>query len=199
MLSYEFLLFALVASLTPGPNNIMITTSGLNFGWRASMPHFWGICLGFPTMFLAVGFGLGFILEQYPLVHTFIKILGILYLLYLAWLTANATSISIGEKVSKPLTFLQAALFQWINPKAWLSATSAIAAYAQTDHNLKLQIISMALVFLLVAIIAVAVWLFMGVSLQKLIHKPRLLKTFNITMALLLVISVLPVIREMII
>lgn len=199
MLSYEFLLFAFVASLTPGPNNIMITTSGLNFGWRASMPHFWGICLGFPTMFLAVGFGLGFIFEQYPLLHTIIKILGVLYLLYLAWLTANAASISVDQSASKPLTFAQAALFQWINPKAWLAGTSAIAAYTQVGQNLKLQIISMALVFLLVAVVSVAIWLLMGVSLQKLINKPRLLRVFNITMALLLVISILPVIRELII
>ena len=188
------ILFALVAAFTPGPNNIMIMASGLNHGARASMPHYLGICIGFPAMFFAVGFGLGLMFERYPAIHTGIKVVGTLYLLYLAWLIA--TSQPSSEKMEKrpPLTFWQAALFQWVNPKAWVMGTSAIAAFTTVGADMNTQILWVWLVFTACTAPAVAVWMLGGVGLQRFLREPKRLRMFNLVMAGLLVISVWPVI-----
>lgn len=197
-LPLSFLWFAVSAAFTPGPNNIMIMVSGLNHGVRASMPHFLGICLGVPLMFLAIGFGLGFVFERFPLLHSIIKVVGIVYLLYLAWLIANATPAHVGDKQTKPLTFLQAALFQWVNPKAWVMGTSAIAAYTTVGADVNAQVLWVALLFFLVAIPSAGSWLVFGVAIQKLLDKPRYIKGFNILMAGLLVASIWPIIANFI-
>ena len=193
----SLLLFAIIAAFTPGPNNIMIMTSGLNFGPKASMPHFIGICLGFPSMFLAIGFGLGFIFERFTLVHSFIQVLGVLYLLYLSWLIAISGKASAQDGQAKPLTFTQAALFQWINPKAWVTGTSAIAAFTVMEANLTAQILIIGLVLFLVAIPSAAVWMLFGASLQRVLSNPVQLRVFNVSMALLLAGSVMPVVVDL--
>lgn len=171
----------------------MMMTSGLNFGVRASLPHLMGICFGVPTMFLAVGFGLGFVFERFPLLHGIIKVVGILYLLYLAWLIANAAPAQVQEGHAKPLTFMQAALFQWVNPKAWVMGTSAIAAYTTVGADVNAQIVWIALVFFGVAIPSAGGWMVFGAGLQKLLAKPLYIKVFNVVMASLLVASVWPI------
>ena len=100
------LLFALVSTVTPGPNNIMIMTSGVNFGVWRTLPHYLGICFGFPAMVVAISLGLGKVFEAFPQLHLVIKVLGITYLLYLAWRIATTATEIDGEKTSKPLSFL---------------------------------------------------------------------------------------------
>jgi len=194
----SLLVFAIIAAFTPGPNNIMIMTSGLNFGARASMPHLIGICLGFPTMFLAIGFGLGFLFERFTLLHAFIQVFGVLYLLYLSWLIAISGRAKAQDGQSRPFTFVQAALFQWVNPKAWVTGTSAIAAFTTIDADLTLQILIIGLVLFLVALPSSAVWMFFGTALQRILANPRHLKVFNVTMALLLAGSVMPVVVDLV-
>jgi len=188
--------FAISMSVTPGPNNIMVMTSGLNYGIRKSMPLFFGICIGFPIMIIFVGLGLNVIFDIYPLLFEIIKILGIFYLLYLAYIIATSTSIII-NKDSKPLSFFQGALFQWINPKAWITATGAIAAYTSLTLGLYTQVFVISLTFLIVAFPCVGIWLFFGMRLKKLLQKKKYQTRFNYSMAILLCLSVLPVVTEL--
>ena len=194
----SFILFAITAAFTPGPNNIMIMTSGLNFGVRASLPHLLGICFGVPTMFLAVGFGLGYVFERYAALHEIIQVAGILYLCYLAWLIARAEPASSKDSGrSKPFSFLQAAMFQWVNPKAWIMGTSAIAAYTTVGADVNMQIIMIALVFCVIAFPAAGSWLVFGAGLNRLLANPLHRRIFNISMALLLVASIVPILLEL--
>ncbi|MBL4671262.1 MAG: LysE family translocator [Arenicella sp.] len=186
--------FAIAAAFTPGPNNIMIMASGLNFGWRASMPHFFGICIGFPSMFLVVGFGLGYLFERFELLHEFIQVAGILYLLYLSWRIATVAPTNLdAEQASRPLSFIQAALFQWINPKAWIMGTSAIAAYTTVGADLNLQILLVGFVFFVMTFPSAGVWMLFGAGLKKIFSDPMHQKAFNVTMAIVLAASVAPI------
>jgi threonine/homoserine/homoserine lactone efflux protein len=186
------LIFAITTGITPGPNNIMIMTSGLNFGVRNSLPHYLGICFGFPAMVVLIGFGFGFVFDKYPILHLIIRIAGITYLLYLSWVIANAAPNSFETKNSKPLSFLQAVLFQWVNPKAWIMATGSIAAFTTPASDIYLQILTIALIFFLLAFITTGTWLFFGVWLQKFLKDPSHQRVFNVTMAVLLVLSITP-------
>jgi len=172
----------------------MIMVSGLNFGPRASLPHFFGICFGFPSMFFAVGFGLGYLFERFELLHEFIQVIGILYLLYLSWKVAVAAPTNMdGEQTSKPLSFIQAALFQWVNPKAWIMGTSAIATYTTVGADINLQIIIVGLVFFLMTFPSAGVWMMFGAGLKKILSNPKYQQYFNVSMALLLAASVAPI------
>lgn len=190
------LLFSFISAVTPGPNNIMIMTSGLNYGIRASLPHCLGICIGFPILVLAIGFGVSIIFNQYPVMYTLIKIAGIGYLFFLSWKIATATNTSNNNQPSKPLTFMQAALFQWLNPKAWVMATSAFATFSQTGSVAETIIIAM--VFFSFTFPSVSIWLFFGSWLQRWLKEPRTFKIFNTCMAALLIFSILPVVAELI-
>ena len=192
-MALPILLFAFTASITPGPNNIMIMASGLNFGTVRSLPHLFGICLGFPVMVILIGTGLGTIFEQFPILHEIIKIVGILYLLYLAWRIANAEKNTRQKTPGKPLTFMQSALFQWVNPKGWIMATSAIAAYTTVGADVFIQVFLIAFIFLLVTFPSAGSWLVFGVGLKRFLDQPEYRRIFNICMALLLVASIIPV------
>lgn len=198
----EFILpifiFALTATITPGPNNIMIMTSGLNFGLKRSLPHYLGICLGFPVMVLAIGSGFGFLFDRFPLLHEMIKVIGILYLLYLSWRIARTTAGPLESSSSKPLSFLQAVLFQWVNPKAWIMTTGAVAAYTSSSGHIYIQVLIIALVFLVVAFPCLGGWMYFGAALKKVLKEPIHQRIFNIAMATLLVVSILPVIIELV-
>ena len=191
-------LFAISSTITPGPNNIMIMTSGLNFGIKKSLPHFFGICLGFPVMVILVGLGFSLLFTKYPLFHETIKIAGVLYLIYLAWLVAHSAEASSVNKPAKPLSFINAALFQWVNPKAWVMATGAISAYTSAASDIAIQVISIAVIFCLMAFPCVGTWMVFGAGLRKYLHDPKHQKAFNITMASLLIMSIIPVINELI-
>jgi threonine/homoserine/homoserine lactone efflux protein len=122
--------FAAVSSITPGPNNAMILASGLNYGFVRSMPHLFGICCGFSFMIFATGLGLHAVFEQFPLLQVILKYVGAIYLLWLAWKLAHAAPMSSEQaSLSKPMGFLGAAAFQWINPKAWVMSLGALTTY----------------------------------------------------------------------
>jgi threonine/homoserine/homoserine lactone efflux protein len=191
-------IFAFSAAITPGPNNIMLMSSGLNYGVKKSLPHLFGICLGFPLMVLLTGIGLGSIFERFPVAHTMIQIFGVLYLLYLAWMIATTKNQEMSTTQSKPLNFWQAALFQWINPKAWIMATGAIATYTTLNTNIYQQISTIALIFLTTAFPSAATWLFFGANLKRFLQKPKQQHIFNRVMALLLVGSIIPVLIHLI-
>lgn len=187
--------FAVSASVTPGPNNIMVMTSGLNFGIKRSLPLLTGICIGFPIMLLLVGLGMGQIFSAYPSLFLIIKCIGTLYLLYLAWLIAQPGGEIGSDKQAQPLTFLNGALFQWINAKAWVVATGAIAAFSTSGGSSNEQY-AIALTFLLVSFPCVGLWLIFGSTLKTILNNEHKRRYFNWTMALLLVLSVLPVVHD---
>lgn len=192
------IIFAVSATVTPGPNNIMLMTSGLNYGVKNSIPHFLGICFGFPAMVMMVGLGFSVVFEKYPLFHEVIKVVGVAYLLYLAWLIGSSSSTSLDMENSRPLTFTQAALFQWVNPKAWVLATGAVSAYTSFSSDIFSQVIIIALAFFIVSFPCVGIWLVFGVGLKKYLHSPKHQKIFNFSMAALLAGSVFPVLEQLV-
>lgn len=193
-LIFAITLFAFSSGITPGPNNIMLMTSGVNFGIKPSLPHLAGICLGFPCMVLAIGLGLSTIFQTYPALHLVIKVLGVTYLLYLSWLIANSSNKIEGKQLSRPFSFIQAAAFQWVNPKGWIMAVGAIATFTLPAEDMTAQVLTIASVFLCVAFPCAIVWLTFGVALKRILKNERQQKIFNITMALLLVASIIPMI-----
>ncbi|MFN3514578.1 MAG: LysE family translocator [Phenylobacterium sp.] len=186
-------LFAFVSSITPGPNNTMLMASGANFGFRATAPHLLGVGLGFGVMVAAVGLGLGGIFAAYPQLHTVLAVAGAAYLLWLAWKIATAQGLSAGQGSGRPFTFLQAAAFQWVNPKAWAMALGAVTAYAPRE-NYVANVLVVSAVFLAVNLPCVASWTGFGVALRRFLERPAALRAFNIGMALLLAASLIPVV-----
>ena len=183
--------FTFVTGITPGPNNMMLVASGLNHGIRKSMPHYLGICIGFPIMVAAVGFGLDALFEKYPSIYIYIKVSGITYLLYLAWKIANAGNSSASSKARQPLTFTQAAAFQWLNPKAWVVAVGVLAAFTSPE-TVTQRFAAIILIFFAMSFICMAIWLKLGQGLQQFLRSGKRIHYFNITMAVLLALSVLP-------
>lgn len=185
------LAFAVVASVTPGPNNMMLMASGVNFGFRRTIPHMVGITIGFVALLLAVGFGLGAMMERFPLLHLALKVIGGAYLLYLAWRIALSRSLGEAKAGARPVSLMEAALFQWVNPKAWVMALAAMAAYASPDHYVS-SVLIMALVFGIVSVFTVSAWAGFGTGLRSWLANPVRLKRFNVAMAVLLVLSLWP-------
>ena len=198
-LLFPLLLFALVGSLTPGPNNIMLAASGVNYGFRRTVPHMIGICIGFPLMFLAVGTGLSQVFEKAPITHTALKLMGSVYLLWLAWRVATAEPVSTtapNETKNRPISFMQAAAFQWVNPKAWILVLGATATYTDIDQALLPQVIAITLIFAVVSIFSVTVWTMLGVGIAQALKDSRSRRVFNFTMAAALTVSVLWILFE---
>ena len=193
----SILIFAVSTTITPGPNNIMIMASGINYGIKKSIPHLFGICLGIPIMIIMIGLGFSIVFKMYPFLHVVIKILGVLYLIYLAWLIASSSPESFKNNKSQPLTFIQGILFQWVNPKAWVIATSAISAYTTASSDINTQVILITLIFLTVEFPCVGVWLIFGTAIKRYLKSDKMQRSFNICMALLLIASIMPVIIEL--
>ena len=191
-------MFGVIAAVTPGPNNVMLTTTGLNFGVRRGIPHLLGICIGFPVMLALIGLGFGTLFELYPLLHEVIKIVGIVYLFWLAWKIAMTRGSVQQIERSKPINFWQAAAFQWVNPKAWIMGSSALVAYTSLDGSFFLQVAIICITFFFITLPCAGAWLVFGAGLQRLLRDPRHLRWFNIAMALLLVTSILPAIHDLI-
>lgn len=189
------LVYAFVTSITPGPNNFMLLASGVNFGFAKTIPHMLGISIGFLVLLLAVGFGLGAVLTAFPVLHTGLKIAGGVYLLYLAWKIAVSRSLTgKGEAKTRPMRFIDAAAFQWVNPKAWVMAITAMAFYAIPEHPfLSVTLISIA--FTVVNLPSVSVWAGFGMALRGFLSDPVRLKWFNIAMGVLLAATLWPMLR----
>ncbi|WP_459616918.1 LysE family translocator [Bordetella sp. 2513F-2] len=189
-------LFVLVTSITPGPNNVMLASSGLTFGFRRSIPHMLGVNLGFTLMLVLLGLGLGAIFRYAPWLYDVMKYAGGAYLLYLAWRIAMAGPLEGGAERGRPLTFLQAALFQWVNPKAWIMTTGVITAYTPQQGYLGNLLIA-AVVCCAVGLPSIGVWVLCGGALRRWLHRPRAIRAFNLTMAALLVASLAPTARDL--
>ena len=189
-------LFAISSSVTPGPNNIMVMTSGLNFGVRRSLPLLTGICVGFTVMLMLVGLGFAQLFNYFPQLSLILKVVGTAYLLYLAWLIAKSRSVEQNEQ-QHPMGFLKGALFQWVNAKAWVVAVGAISAFTSVGEHYTTQIVAITTTFLLLSFPCVGVWLVCGSLLRKKLESPEYLRMFNLSMAFLLVLSVLPVVVDL--
>lgn len=191
-------LFAVSSSVTPGPNNIMVMTSGVNFGVRKSLPLLSGICVGFTIMLILVGVGFGQVFHFFPQLEVVIKVLGTSYLLYLAWQIAVTKEIGKGKHHGVPFGFMKGALFQWVNAKAWVVAIGAISAFTTVGEGFFSQNVTIAMTFLIASFPCVGIWLMFGSALRHLLTKPLYLRWFNMTMALLLVVSVVPVVLDLV-
>lgn len=191
--------FAFVTSITPGPNNLMLLASGVNFGFRRTVPHMLGIGTGFLSLLLGVGFGLGAVLEAAPVLFLLLKFAGGSYMLYLAYKIATATSIGQATAdgsgaEARPMRFMQAVLFQWVNPKAWVMAVTAMASY--TSHHAYIgSVLLIGVVFALINLPSVSSWAAFGSLLRQWLENPQRLKWFNRSMALLLVLSLWPMLK----
>ena len=191
------LLFALVIGFTPGPNNAMLAASGARFGIRRTLPHLAGVMIGFPVMVLLAGLGLASILLASPLLQLVMKTVSCAYLLWLAFQIARSASAKSGSGGGKPLTFLQAAAFQWVNPKAWLMVVSAISAYtAGRGLQLYLQVAILAVICVIVTFLSTLTWAAFGAAIGRWLRAPLALHLFNLFMALLLVGSTVPILFE---
>lgn len=189
-------LFAFVSSITPGPNNLMLLSSGVNFGFIRTLPHTLGIALGFTFMIAVVGFGLGAVLERAPILYTALKYGGGAYMVWLALKLARSGPLGPkGTEVGKPLTFWQAAAFQWVNPKAWVMGVSAIAAYTGlADHTR--DVLQVAGLFGMINLPCVSCWALFGSIMSTLLRDPKWSRIFNTFMAVLLVLSIAPILIE---
>ena len=191
-----FMLFAFVSSVTPGPNNTMLLASGVNFGFRRTIPHALGISFGFMFLVLAVGLGLGGVFKAVPMAYTVLRYLGAAYLLYLAWKVATSGPLSSTDNHhGQPLGFWGAAAFQWVNPKAWVMAVGAITTYTPSQGYLT-NVCVIALVFAVINLPSVCLWAGCGSALRNVLTQPKWLLVFNVTMALLLVVSLYPILFD---
>ena len=188
------MVFSVVSSITPGPNNLMLMASGANFGFRQTIPHMLGVGIGFVLMLIIVGLGLVQIFVLYPVTITALKVLSVVYMLFLAWKIATAAPPEMGEAAGTPMTFLQAAAFQWVNPKAWAMALTAMAAYAPSQTLL--AVVWVGGVFGAVNFPSISAWTIMGQKIRKLLASHRHLRVFNTVMAVLLILTLYPVLKS---
>jgi threonine/homoserine/homoserine lactone efflux protein len=198
------LAFAVSMSATPGPNNVMVAASGATFGFRPTLPHILGISVGFPLMVLLVALGAGAPLRAWPWLHDVLRWVGAAYLLWLAWHIATARpAVATGPAATgpaaprrRPLSFVQAALFQWVNPKAWVIAAGTVVTYTSGGPGFAIQAAILAAVFLVTTLMCVAMWTGIGAGAARILRSDRALRHFNWAMAGLLVLSLIPMLGE---
>ncbi len=189
------LVYAFVTSITPGPNNFMLLASGVNFGFVRTIPHMLGIGMGFLSLLLGIGFGLGAVLTAFPALHTVLKIAGGAYLLYLAWKIAMSRSMGKSDEAkARPMSFLEASAFQWVNPKAWVMAITAMAVYTNPAAPF-LSVVLISVAFALVNLPSVSSWAGFGMALRGFLSDPVRLKWFNIAMGVLLAATLWPMLK----
>jgi len=191
-LIFALLSFVIATAFTPGPNNLMLLSSGLSFGYKRTLPLIIGIMIGFPLMVVAVGLGIGELFEIFPLLYNILKVVGISYLLWMAWKISQTKGTLHTSKTNKPFTILQSALFQWVNPKAWIMAMTSTTSFISNEGDIQLQVLFIAFIYFIVGLFSTHSWTLGGVLLQKIIQQEKSLHIFNVSMALLMVFSVLP-------
>ena len=190
------MLFALVTSITPGPNNTMLLASGVNFGFRRTMPHLFGISIGVAILMLCVGFGLGEAFKRLPLLYTILEAASVAYLLYLAWRIGTSGEVKAHGAKPRPMTFIEAAAFQWVNPKAWMMVlTAATTVRLSADYGMNAA--WMSVVFILIGFPCICLWAAFGLGLRRFLSNPRALRIFNVTMAVLLILSLYPLVAHL--
>jgi threonine/homoserine/homoserine lactone efflux protein len=194
-------MFGFVTSITPGPNNMMLLASGLNFGVRRTIPHMLGISVGYVILMLAVGFGLGEALRSVPHAFLVLKLAGGAYMLWLAWQIARSApprdaaaedeARGVPDAARRPMSALQAAAFQWVNPKAWVIVVTTVATYVSPDE-LARDLLIVTLICGVINLPSISVWAVFGAGLRRLLSDPGWRRIFNVTMAVLLVLSLWP-------
>ena len=190
-------LFSFVSSITPGPNNMMMLASGVNFGFRRSVPHWLGICGGFTFMLCAVGLGLHTLLADHPALYDVLRYAGSAYLVWMAWRLATASASPASQdddtpdNEARPLGVWAAAAFQWVNPKAWVMAVTAMSAYLPARAQV-IDVVALAVLFGVINLPCVACWAGGGAALRRFLQDPLRLRIFNISMALALLASLYP-------
>ena len=186
------MLFAFASSISPGPNNLMLMSSGANFGFRKTLPHMFGVGFGFTLMVALVGIGIMQVFDLFPASYLILKWCSVIYLVYLSYKVAtSAAPENKDTNKAKPFSFIQAVLFQWVNPKAWTMALTAIGIYAPERDITSVMIV--ALVFGAVNLPSISVWVVLGLKIQKMLSSVKRLRIFNAVMATLLLASLYPV------
>lgn len=174
--------YALVMSITPGPNNIMVTASGATFGYRATIPHLLGISLGFAFQALLMCLGLGIVFQLYPVLHTLLKWIGFAYLVYLGWKLLWAGTVG-DTQVRQPLSFMQAALFQFVNPKAWIMAITTATLFLP---KATVPVTTYAAIFLILVVVnypCITAWALFGSGMRRWLTNDRRRQLFNLLMS----------------
>ena len=193
-MTYDLLIalagFAFVTSITPGPNNLMLMASGANFGFQRTIPHMLGVGVGFVVMLLSVGLGVIGLFEAFPIAHTLLTVISVGYLIFLAWKIATAAPPGETAADARPMTFLQAALFQWVNPKSWAMALTGVTVYAPSKELG--AVVAVGLVFGLINFPAVSSWTLLGLQMRRFLTSRTRLRLFNVTMAALLLATLYP-------
>jgi threonine/homoserine/homoserine lactone efflux protein len=183
--------FVLVAGLTPGPNNIIAMAIGFNHGYRKVLPHLAGVTVGFPVMLLLIGLVVRPVMEQYSVLFDLLKYASVAYILYIAWHVASAPVDAriLPEERKPPITFVQSVMFQWINPKAWAGALTTVTVYMIPEHY-RTSLLIAALLSAVTIVGAISLWALMGRQIKHFLDRPAQMRAFNVTMALLLLVSV---------
>ncbi|WP_322104200.1 LysE family translocator [Paraburkholderia sp. J41] len=190
------MLFVVVTSITPGPNNTMLLASGVNFGFRRTVPHLLGISAGVVVLMLAAGFGLGALFRHFPSLYLALEAASVAYLLYLAWKIGTSGDLKVKSGEHRPMRFHEAIAFQWINPKAWmmvLTAATTIRLSAEFGPNT----LMMAVLFFVIGLPCICVWAAFGTGMRRFLSNPRRLRAFNVAMALSLVVSMYPLVAHL--
>jgi threonine/homoserine/homoserine lactone efflux protein len=191
-----FVMFAVVMFFTPGPNNIMLLSSGLTYGFRRTVPHIMGITVGFAFMVGAVGVGLGAVFIAYPVLQTILKYAGAAYLIYLAAVIAMSEPVEADQANARgPMTFWGAAMFQWVNAKGWVMVIGTITAYAAIAA-FPLNIVIQVALSLILGALSCTTWALFGTALRPILTSPTAVRAFNVVMALLLLASLYPVFMD---
>ncbi len=187
------LAFAFATSITPGPNNAMVMMTAANWGFRASLPAFFGVEVGFMVLLLATGLGLGQLFAAWPALHVILKWTCFAWLLVLAWKLGRARAHDTGGSPGdRPLTFFQMVLFQWVNPKAWMMTIGAVALFVPVGSAPLVPVLRVILAYLVAGAPCVLAWAWFGAAISRFLTNPRRVRVFNVTMAILLVLSMLP-------
>ncbi|MGO1524322.1 MAG: LysE family translocator [Nesterenkonia sp.] len=189
---FSAILFFIAGAGTPGPNNTIALASGAAFGLRKTIPTIIGVNIGFPTMVLVVGLGLSGVLTQWPWVLDALRPVGVLYLLWLSWKIATGPTDLQQRRAGRPPGVLQMALFQWVNPKAWTLAVAALSAYTGFWDSFLAEMLVLALIALVFGAPCTALWALLGVGAGRFISNPLHMRIFNLVMAGLLVVSLVP-------
>lgn len=185
------MLFALVTSITPGPNNTMLLASGVNFGFRRTVPHILGISAGVVVLMLSVGLGLGEAFRHFPALYTVLEVVSVAYLLYLAWKIGTSGELAVRQGEHRPMRFYEAIAFQWVNPKAWMMVLTA-ATTIRLSGDFGINAVIMAALFYVVGLPCICIWAAFGTGVRRFLSNPLRLRAFNIAMALSLVLSMYP-------
>ena len=185
-------LFAVSTSFSPGPNNLLLVTSGAKFGLSRTWRHIMGVAFGFPLMIAVIAIFLGAVFQALPWLHTALNFVGAAYLLYLTWKLLMADGSVKEGNVGKPIGFVEAALFQWVNPKAWVMGTGAIAAYT-TTAGYGVEVAAIIVVFTITGLGSSVTWASFGSFIARFLHTPARMRAFNIALGLMLLASIVPI------